>query len=131
MYLKGLRCGKCGSIYSETKFLEKCPSCGETWMRFSAVYDFPALSAAISKEKIASREASLWRYLEFLPISDEKRIISRLEGWTPLYKSKNLSRKLGLNNLFIKDETVNPSGSFKDRGATVAISKAVNLDLRV
>lgn len=127
LYLKGLGCSKCGSIYPETKFLEKCPSCGETWMRFSAVYDFPAISAAISKEKIASRERSLWRYLEFLPISGEEHIVSRLEGWTPLYKSKRLSRQLGLSNLFIKNETVNPSGSFKDRGATVAVSKAVEL----
>lgn len=99
-------------------------------MRFSAVYDLPALSAAISKEAIASREGSLWRYLEFLPVSDEKHIVSRLEGWTPLHKSKNLSRQLGLRNLLLKDETVNSSGSFKDRGATVAISKAVELGFK-
>lgn len=130
LYFKGLKCSKCGSIYSETKFLEKCPSCGEKWMGFSAVYDFPSLSAVISKEKIASRERSLWRYLEILPLSDEKHIISRLEGWTPLYKSKKLSRQLGLSNLLLKDETVNPSGSFKDRGATVTISKAVELGFK-
>src|SRR5258708_5158356 len=79
-----------------------------------AVYDYEWIMKEISREKIASRAPTLWRYWEYLPVETQD-VITLHEGYTPLWKSRNLGKILGLNNLYIKNDAVNPTFSFKDR----------------
>ncbi len=92
-------------------------------------YDYAAIKRDLTKEKIAMRKPNLWRYLELLPISDKKNIVDLQPGFTPLKKAGNLARELGLRAIYLKDDTVNPSYSFKDRPAAVAVSKACEFGL--
>ena len=78
----------------------------------------------LDKEIISKREKNLWRYRELLPIKDEDSIVDIGTGFTTLHRCRALADELGLKNLYIKDDTVNPTNSFKDRPASVAVSKA-------
>jgi len=78
----------------------------------------------LDKETISKREKNLWRYRELLPITDEDSIVDLGTGFTPLHRCRRLADELGLKNLYIKDDTVNPTNSFKDRPSSVAVSKA-------
>lgn len=91
------------------------------------MYDYDAIQ--LTKDTLRNRPKSLWRYLELLPIRDENKIISLGAGYTPLHKAENLGAELGLRNLYLKDDTVNPTFSFKDRPASVAVSKAVEFGI--
>ncbi len=90
------------------------------WVR----YDLDAVSRALSREHLQKRPATLWRYRELLPAEDDRGIVSLGEGMSPLLRCDRLGGSLGLTNLFIKDESQMPTGSFKDRGQTVAITMA-------
>ncbi len=90
------------------------------WVR----YDLQEVSRTLSKEALRQRPPTLWRYRELLPVEDERDIISLGEGMSPLLRCDRLGSSLGLSTLFIKDESQMPTGSFKDRGQTVAISMA-------
>jgi threonine synthase len=93
-------------------------------------YDIKKIKLEFSKEKLLSRPYNLWRYKELLPIIQPKNIVSLGEVITPLIKLDNLGNKLGFKNLFLKDEGMNPGGSFKSRGAAVGISKAKELGVK-
>lgn len=113
-------CPHCRMLLPYIKPLHTCPNCGNEWL--DAVYP---LSAENSKEwltQLNNEGASLWRYRELLPISDFNNIVSLGEGWTPLIKAQNLGLMLGHPNLYIKDERQGPTGSFKDRQASIAVS---------
>ena len=88
-------------------------------------YHFPS----ITKDIFASREQTYWRYFELLPIIDKSNIVSINAGMTPLVRAEKLGKEIGLNNLYIKNDSVNPTFSFKDRPAGVAISKAKEFGL--
>jgi len=88
-------------------------------------YDFPSLT----KDTFANREQTYWRYFELLPITDKSNIVSISAGMTPLVKAEKLGKAIGLNNLYIKNDSVNPTFSFKDRPAGVAVSKAKEFGL--
>ena len=88
-------------------------------------YDFPSLT----KNTFVNREQTYWRYFELLPITDKSNIVSINAGMTPLVKAEKLGKKIGLNNLYIKNDSVNPTFSFKDRPAGVAVSKAKEFGL--
>jgi threonine synthase len=88
-------------------------------------YDYSAIREGLSKESLASRSPTLWRYNELLPISEKRNTISLSEGYTPLVAAERMGPSLGLSHLLLKDETRLPTGSLKDRCATVSISKAV------
>lgn len=90
------------------------------WVR----YDLGAVSRAMDKEVMQKRPPTIWRYRELLPAEDESVIVSLGEGMSPLLRCDRLGGSLGLSNLFIKDESQMPTGSFKDRGQTVAITMA-------
>jgi threonine synthase len=90
-------------------------------------YDLEKAQQSLTREALAGREATLWRYREVLPIDDEANRICLGEGMTPLLKADRLGGQVGLNNLFIKDESLNPTASFKARGMAVAISMAKEL----
>jgi len=88
-------------------------------------YDFPK----VSKDTFAGREHTYWRYFELLPIQNKSNIVNLYAGMTPLTKAENLGKSLGLNNLYIKNDSVNPTFSFKDRPAGIAVSKAKEFGL--
>lgn len=92
--------------------------------RLDVVYDYEFMRNRVSKTIITSRLFNMWRYKEFLPVPESKYIVSLIEGGTPLIKAERLGEMLGLRNLYLKDETRNPTGSFKDRAMSVSISMA-------
>ena len=95
-----------------------------------ARYDLARIKAEWTPQDIARGPASLWRYAPLLPIRDPKNIVSLSEGWTPLMRADRLAREVGCDNLWIKDEGRNPSGTFKDRGAAVAVSRYKELGVK-
>lgn len=111
-----LQCRECKKEYEST-FRYVCDDC---FGPLDVKYDFPK----ISKDTFAGREHTYWRYFELLPVEDRSNIVSIGAGMTPLTKAENLGRALGLDNLYIKNDSVNPTFSFKDRPAGVAVSKA-------
>jgi threonine synthase len=116
-----LQCRECKREYPSTfKYI-----CDECFGPLDVKYDFPT----INKNTFSNRENTYWRYFELLPIEDKKNIVSIGAGFTPLTKAENLGKILGLNNLYIKNDSVNPTYSFKDRPAGVAISKAKEFGL--
>ena len=115
-----LQCTYCGTLTALDDFHGACPSCGEVIVE--AVYDLDQINVESWLQELEDRLSTLWRYHEVLPIHDTQNIISIGQGGTPLIKSQALAASLGLKNLYIKDERQGPTGSFKDRQATVAIS---------
>ena len=93
------------------------------WVR----YDLEAVGAAMTKETVAGRDPNMWRYRELLPVEDDSKIASLGEGMTPLLRCERLGAALGLNDLWVKDESQLPTGSFKSRGLAMAISRANEL----
>ena len=93
------------------------------WVR----YDLEAAGAAMTKKAVAGREPTMWRYRELLPVEDDSKIATLGEGMTPLLRCERLGAVLGLNDLWVKDESQLPTGSFKSRGLAVAISRANEL----
>ena len=114
-----LRCRKCGREYP-LKPLNLCDFCLSP---LEVNYDYKAMAGAVNREKLAGGPPSMWRYRELLPIESDPVDIGT--GFTPLLKADNLGRELGLDNLYIKNDGVNPTFSFKDRVVSVAVTKAV------
>jgi threonine synthase len=127
MFFTGLICGLCGKWHSKEMLQTVCHDCGRPLL---AQYDLSAASAALKKEKLVAREASLWRYREILPLSLDAKPVSLGEGWTPLLPAPRFGRKIGLPHVWIKDESQNPTGSFKARGMTTAVSMAKQFGLK-
>ncbi len=122
-FVEYLRCSRCGRIY---RLEDKPVMClNKDLGRLDIVYDYEAIKEAISREELIRRSPGMWRYFEFLPVSDRKYIVSLGEGSTPLIRAKRLAEALGLKNLYLKDETRMPTGSFKDRCMSVSVSMAV------
>lgn len=115
-----VECTNCHTITDFREFQGTCPNCGEKVVE--ARYELDKINANEWLAKLRKRPSTLWRYHEVLPIYDTKNIVSLHEGGTPLIKSEALAASLGLKNLYLKDERQGPTGSFKDRQATVAIS---------
>ena len=119
-------CRHCQTKQPFEKPIPACPNCGGGWL--DAGYDYPydgktAVSSQFSwLNKLAERGTTIWRYRELLPLRDDDHIVSLGEGWTPLIRAHNLGLMLGHNNIYIKDERQGPTGSFKDRQASIAIS---------
>jgi threonine synthase len=95
-----------------------------------ARYDLGAAREAVDRDALARREPSLWRYHELLPVRDPANVATFGEGFTPLLTAERLGQALGLSGLLIKEEGLNPTGSFKARGMAVAVSRARELGLR-
>lgn len=117
--IKALKCKECGAEYP-VEPLHVCEFC---FGPLEIVYDYQEIKKNISRQKIENGPKSLWRYIDLLPV--EKPTVGLSAGFTPLIKAENLGKLLGLNNLYIKDDSVNhPTLSFKDRVVAVALSKA-------
>lgn len=121
--LTHLECGRCGKRFEPGKLHNLC-DCGAPLL---ARYDLAAAARTLRREQMASRPANLWRYREVLPVANDASIVSLGEGFTPLLHARRLGAALGLPNLYLKDESLNPTGSFKARGMTVAVSMAREL----
>jgi len=93
------------------------------WVR----YDLDAVAAAVTRSDLAGRPADMWRYRELLPVEEEANVVSLGEGMSPLLRADRLGAELGLTNLWIKDESQLPTGSFKSRGLAMAVSRAKEL----
>jgi len=115
-----LRCRECAREYP----IEALNVCDFCFGPLEIAYDYDSISRVISRERIARGPFSMWRYEDLLPV-DGKDAVDINAGFTPLIKSKNLAKLLGLENLYIKNDCVNPSYSFKDRVVSVAATKAL------
>jgi len=103
-----------------------CPECRKPLL---ARYNMDAARRDFPREKLAGRPESLWRYAEMLPVRDSKYRLDLGEGWTPLVQATRLGETVGMTNLMLKDEGLNPTGSFKARGLGVAVSRAHELGI--
>jgi threonine synthase len=101
-----------------------CASCGKPLL---ARYDLAAAAKGLSRDRLRRRPPTLWRYTELLPVEDPARVLTLGEGFTPLLRAPRLGEHLRLPGLLIKEEGVNPTGSFKARGLSVAVSRALEL----
>jgi threonine synthase len=124
--LLGLECTGCGADFSADELINTCPTCGRVLF---AHYDLEQVSNTLRKEDLSSRETTLWRYKELLPVAAEA--VSLGEGLTPVLKAERLGATLGCPHLYIKDEGLNPTGTFKSRGLSVAVSKAKELGAEI
>jgi threonine synthase len=122
--IEGLRCRECGAEYPE----EPLHVCEQCFGPLEVSYDYTAIAKELTRERIAARPLNLWRYRELLPIRSTPRI-GLHSGFTPLVKAERLAAALGVEDLWIKDDSVNhPTFSYKDRVVSVAMSKAIEFD---
>ncbi len=125
-FVTGLRCHLCGATYpSEALWV-----CGECLGPLDVAYDYAAIGQIVSRGLIESRPKSLWRYLELLPVEEPRTGFH--SGFTPLVRATRLAHELGVDELYIKDDSVNhPTFSYKDRVVSVAATRAVELGFPV
>ncbi len=122
-----LECANCGQQYDAGQPQGLCVKCQRPlWVR----YDLAAVAKSFSKRDLVSRPPTLWRYLELLPISEPDKIVSLAENITPVLEARRLGASLGVEHLFVKDESRLPTGSFKARGMAMAVSKANEFGIR-
>ncbi|MEM2099334.1 MAG: threonine synthase [Candidatus Bathyarchaeia archaeon] len=117
-------CINCGNKYSVDEVIYSCKKCGDL---LEIKYDYAALEETLKKSSWESVPLSVWRYKDFMPIKDFSKIVSLNEGGTGLHPCLRLGKQLGIKRLYVKNEGENPTGSFKDRGMTVGVTKAVEL----
>lgn len=126
-WFSNLKCRECGRLYEK----EAIHICEFDFGPLEAAYDYEAIRAVLTREVIESRPKTMWRYRELLPI-DGDPTVGELVGFTPLVKADRLAKKLGIRELWIKNDTVNyPTLSFKDRVVSVALSRARELGFEV
>src|SRR5947208_9877989 len=125
MFLTHLSCTSCGLHHDWSKLQNLCTACRKPLF---AVYDLEQAGRALEREVLSScAEKSLWRYRELLPLPIETAPVSLSEGGTPLLRAERFGASLQMQNLWIKDESQNPTQSFKARGMSVAVSMAKHL----
>ena len=124
-FVIGLKCRECGREYPK----QPLAGCEDCFAPLEVDYDYEGISHALSREAIASRPKNLWRYRELLPVDGEP-VVGLASGATPLIRARRLGRVLGIDDLYIKNDSVNsPTLSFKDRVTAVAINKALEFKL--
>ncbi|UCD24999.1 MAG: threonine synthase [Gemmatimonadota bacterium] len=126
-FLSHLECGFCNKEQDADKVWNLCPECSKPLL---ARYDLEAAAKVFDKDKLATREPTLWRYHEMLPVRDAKYRICLGEGYTPITHAKRLGAEVGFEELYIKDEGLNATTSFKARGLGMAISRAYELGVK-
>jgi len=125
--IESLRCIECGKEFP----LEAISVCKYCWGPLEVKYDYEVIKDIFSKEKLSNRVFSLWRYFEFLPLENKYSTANLHDGGTPLHRCRRLSETIGLKNLYVKNDTLNPTGSFKDRPASVGVSKCIEFGIDV
>lgn len=124
MFLTRLECTACGLHHEWARLQNLCTACQKPLF---PTYDLAAVGRALTRDALATREKSLWRYREVLPLPANVEPVTLGEGGTPLLRSARFGREVGVANLWIKDEAQNPTQSFKARGMAVAVSMAKHL----
>ena len=122
-----LECAACNLRHEARRLLNLCSECGKPLL---VRYDLEAAARTLTKESLGGRRSDMWRYREVLPVENDDHLVSLGEGLTPLLRSENLARELGIDELYIKDESQNPTQSFKARGMSAAVSMAKELGAR-
>src|SRR5947208_2865161 len=125
-FVEGLRCRECARSYP-AEALHVCEYC---FGPLEVVYDYEAIAASMSRESVAAGPRSIWRYADLLPAT-EPGAVDLGAGFTPLVRADRLAAELGLGEVWVKNDTLNPTGSFKDRVVSVALSKARELGFKV
>jgi threonine synthase len=126
-YLSHLECPECNQTFDSRRVQTYCLSCCSPLL---AVYDLAALREKIDRDEFRQRPPGMWRWRELLPVLDERNMLTLGEGDAPLLRARRLGAELGLRHLYVKDESRNPTGSFKARGLAAAISMAKELGIR-
>jgi len=121
-------CITCGERYDIDEIVYSCRKCGDI---LEIRYDYGLLKEELKKSDWQSLPLSVWRYKDFMPIRSPLNVVSLNEGGTGLYHCRRLGKALGIQNLYVKNEGENPTGSFKDRGMTVGVSKALELGIKI
>ena len=126
----GYRCSVCSTTYNPTEVTYTCPQDGGN---LDVILDYETIKKLSVDDLILKDDQSLWRYLPLLPVSDPggKATPLRAAGWTPVFSPAPLAEKLGLKNLWIKDESSNPTASFKDRASAVLMARALEIDAEI
>ena len=126
-YIDHLECTMCGSAapYDGLATVSEC--CGKVLF---VRYDLPRLRREVARSDFDRRDSNMWRFNELLPVSDPNAVITLGEGGTPLLDAKTLARQVGVRRLLIKEEGLNPTGTFKARGIAAAVSKAWEMGAR-
>jgi threonine synthase len=124
MHVKNLECSACHREYDARRLHNVCTECGKPLL---VRYDLKRIAKFLTRQTLFGRRADLWRYRELLPVRREDNIVTLGEGWTPLLHAKSLGQSLGMSELHVKDESLNPTQSFKARGMSVAVSMAKEL----
>jgi len=119
-----LECTACGADYPSEERIGLSPCCGRP---LYARYDLEAIGRRLGRDALAARSPDLWRYAELLPVRSPAHAVRLGEGFTPLIETPGLGKEVGLPRVFIKDEAINPTGSFKARGLALAVSRAIEL----
>ncbi len=125
-FVSGLCCRECGRTYP-VEALHVCDFC---FGPLEVTYDYERIAATTSRQRIESGPRSIWRYADLLPVADAAPV-DLGAGFTPLVRADRLAAELGLGELWIKDDTANPTGSFKDRVVSVALTKARQLGFKI
>ena len=126
-YLSHLECTACGALYDAGEPRNLCPACGKV---LYARYDLEAAKRGVDRAALARRPATMWRYFELMPVLDPEHLATLGEGGTPMLRARRIEAATGARTLYLKDEGLNPTGSFKARGLSAAVSKAKELGLR-
>ena len=123
-YLSHLECTVCGAVYPHEQLINVSPCCEKV---LYARYDLDRIRNEVDRDRLAERPSGMWQFAELLPVEDPDRIVTLGEGGTPLMRLANLEGRLGVTNLYVKEEGLNPTGTFKARGIAAAISKGLEL----
>jgi threonine synthase len=127
MNVTHLECAACGLRHEAQGLLNLCRECGKPLL---VRYDLARAKSTLTKESLPRRRHDLWRYRDVLPVRNDENIVSLGEGWTPLLPLRRLGGQLGIQELYVKDESQNPTQSFKARGMAVAVSMAKELGVK-
>ncbi|MBO55896.1 MAG: threonine synthase [Dehalococcoidia bacterium] len=123
-YIDHLECTQCGKTYPHDELSKISPCCSKVLF---ARYNLDQLKADKTREDWTDRPSNMWRFAELMPVVNPENILTLGEGGTPLLEAKQLGSKLGMSKLLIKEEGLNPTGTFKARGISAAVSKAYEL----
>jgi len=124
-----LKCSKCGKEYPPD--VKICLCLNKDYGRLDIYYDYESIANSLTRNALERRHPGIWKYKELLPIKEYENFPSMGEGGTPLIQSKRLADDLGMKSLYLKDETINPTGSFKDRVMSVGVAKAIEFGAKV
>ncbi len=126
-YLTDLQCSDCGTLFSAAEVHTYCPNCQAPLL---VNYDLDAARQSVDRDEVHRRLKGMWRWHELLPVCESQNIVTLGEGDTALLHLPRMGEALGLSNLLVKDESSNPTGSFKARGLSAAVSKAKELGVK-